>query len=261
MPFGIVAALGLVTVLLPPYDRPWWVAGLAAAVLALAVVLFVVSRRQPERTWLDPLPAYLLFPYAALVNDAAGASSGGSSSGMTVLVLLPILWFAITGTPRQLWIASGLAVATLVLPVVLIGPPDYTLGDWRRALMWGAVALIIAPVLQRIVRDLERQSRRARVSNERVEKLFDDAPHGVALLDPSGSIIRVNISMAVLVGLDPPDMVGHRLADFETPGETRIEDHLGSADALPRRVPAVRVQPPGLRRQRRQRVPEQHRRR
>ena len=93
--------------------------------------------------------------------------------------------------------------------------------------MWGAVAVIIAPVLQRIVRDLERQSRRARVSNERVEKLFDDAPHGVALLDPSGSIIRVNISMAVLVGLDPPDMVGHRLADFETPGETRIEDHLG----------------------------------
>ena len=77
------------------------------------------------------------------------------------------------------------------------------------------------------MRDLERQSRRARVSNERVEKLFDDAPHGVALLDPSGSIIRVNISMAVLVGLDPPDMVGHRLADFEPPGETRIEDHLG----------------------------------
>ena len=93
--------------------------------------------------------------------------------------------------------------------------------------MWGAVALVIAPVLQRIVRDLERQSRRARVSNERVEKLFDDAPHGVALLDASGSIIRVNISMAVLVGLDPPDMVGHRLAAFETPGETRIEDHLG----------------------------------
>ena len=78
-------------------------------------MLFVVSRRQRERTWLDALPAYLLFPYAALVNDAAGASSGGSSSGMTVLVLLPILWFAITGTPRQLWIASGLAVAILVL--------------------------------------------------------------------------------------------------------------------------------------------------
>jgi diguanylate cyclase (GGDEF)-like protein/PAS domain S-box-containing protein len=226
-PFGVVAALGLFTVLLPPYERPWWVAALAALLLALVVALFVVSRRRPERTWLDPLPAYLLFPYAALVNDAAGAGSGGSSSGMTVLLLVPILWIAITGTPRELWIASGLAVATLVVPVLVIGPPDYALGDWRRALMWGAIALVLAPVLQRIVRDLERQTRRARMASDRVERLFDDAPHGVALLDQVGTVIRVNISMAVLVGLDPPDMVGHKLGAFETPGQDRIQDHLG----------------------------------
>lgn len=226
-PFGIVAALGLFTVVLPPYERPWWVAGLAALVLALVVVVYVISRRQEERTWLDPLAAYLLFPYAGLVNDAAGAGSGGSSSGMTVLLLVPILWLAITGTPRELWIASGLAVATLVVPVIVIGPPEYAMGDWRRALMWGAVALVLAPVLQRIVRDLERQTRRARMASDRVERLFDDAPHGVALLDPLGTVIRVNISMAVLVGLDPPDMVGHKLSAFESPGEDRIQDHLG----------------------------------
>lgn len=226
-PFGVVAALGLFTVLLPPYERPWWIAGLAALVLALVVVVYVLSRRREERTWLDPLAAYLLFPYAGLVNDAAGAGSGGSSSGMTVLLLVPILWLAITGTPRELWIASGLAVATLVVPVIVIGPPEYALGDWRRALMWGAVALVLAPVLQRIVRDLERQTRRARMASDRVERLFDDAPHGVALLDPVGTVIRVNISMAVLVGLDPPDMVGHKLSAFESPGEDRIQDHLG----------------------------------
>jgi diguanylate cyclase (GGDEF)-like protein/PAS domain S-box-containing protein len=145
---------------------------------------------------------------------------------MTVLLLLPILWLALTGTPRELWIASALSVATLALPIVVIGPPDYAFGDWRRALIWGAVAVVIAPVLQRIVRDLERQTRRARVANDRVERLFDDAPHGVALLDTDGTIIRVNISMAVLVGLDPPEMVGHKLSAFETPGEGRIADHV-----------------------------------
>jgi diguanylate cyclase (GGDEF)-like protein/PAS domain S-box-containing protein len=226
-PFGVVAALGLFSVLLPPYERPWWVVALAALVLATSALVFVASRRRGERTWLDPLAAYLLFPFAGLVNDAAGAGSGGSSSGMTVLLLLPILWLAITGTPRQLWIASGLSVAVLVIPVVVIGPPAYTLGDWRRALMWGAIAVVIAPVLQRIVRDLARQTRRARTASERVEKLFDDAPHGVALLDSQGSIIRVNISMAVLLGLEPPEMVGHTLGAFETPGEDRIQDHLG----------------------------------
>ena len=226
MPFAAVACLGLVTVLLPPYERPWWVAGLAALSLVPVVVAYVASQRRSERSWLDPLAAYLLFPFSALLHDAAGAGAGGSSSGMTVLLLLPILWLAITGTLGQLCVASGLAVLTFVVPIVVIGPPGYALGDWRRAVVWAAVTLVIAPVLQRIVRDLERQTRRARIASDRVERLFDDAPHGVALLDSSGTILRVNISMAVLVGLDPSEMVGHRLAAFEAPGDDRIQDHL-----------------------------------
>ena len=226
VPFAVVALIGLVTVLLPPYERPWWVAGLAALSLVPVVLVYVASQRRERRSWLDPLAAYLLFPYAGLLHDAAGAGAGGSSSGMTVILLLPILWLAITGTRRELWVASALAVLTFAIPILLIGPPSYALGDWRRAVVWASVALVIAPVVQRMVRDLDRQSRRARTANERVERLFEDAPHGVALLDADGSIIRVNIAMAVLVGLDPPEMVGHRLADFETPGEGRIEDHL-----------------------------------
>ena len=225
-PFAAVAAAGLLSVLLPPYERPWWVAAVAAVSLVLVVLVFMAAQRRAERTWLDPLAAYLLFPFAGLVNDAAGASTGGSASGMTVLLLLPILWLALTGTRGQLWIASALAIATLALPIVVVGAPDYVFGDWRRALIWGAIAVVIAPVLQRIVRDRARHPRRARVANDRVERLFDDAPHGVALLDTEGTIIRVNISMAVLVGLDPPDMVGHRLSAFETPGEGRIADHV-----------------------------------
>ncbi len=223
----IVAAIGLITVLLPPYERPWWVAGLAMLSLVPVVVVYVASQRREQRSWRDPLAAYLLFPFAALLHDAAGAGAGGSSSGMTVMLLLPILWLAITGTQRELWVASGLAVLTFAVPIVVIGPPSYALGDWRRAVVWASIALVIAPVVQRMVGDLERQSRRARTANERVERLFEDAPNGVALLDADGTILRVNIAMAVLVGLDPPDMVGHRLADFETPGEGRIEDHLG----------------------------------
>ena len=226
LPFAVVAVIGLVTVLLPPYERPWWIVGLAVVSLGLVGAVFLVSARRAERSWLDPVAAYLLFPYAALLNDAAGAGAGGTSSGMTVLLLLPILWLAITGTRRQLWVASVLAVLTFVIPIVVIGPPSYAFGDWRRAVMWAAVAVVVAPLLQRIVHDLEEQSRQARIANERAEQLFDDAPHGVALLDPTGAIVRVNISMAVLVGLDPPDMVGHRLAAFETPGEDRVEDHL-----------------------------------
>ncbi len=227
VPFGTVAGIGLVTVLLPPYADAWWVAGLAAVNLALVAAVFFVSARRTRRSWIDPWVAYLLFPYAALLRHAAGSDAGGSATGMTVLLLLPILWLAITGTRRQLWVGSGLAVLTQAVPFLLAGSSSTLGADWRRAVLWASVALVIAPVLQRIVGDLDRQSRRARTANERAERLFDDAPHGVALLDTLGTVIRVNVAMSVMVGLDPPDMVGHRFAAFETPGEDRFEGHLG----------------------------------
>lgn len=82
LPFAVVAGIGLLTVLLPPYERPLWVAGLAALSLVPVVIVFLVSQRRGEPSWLDPLAAYLLFHYAALLHDAAGASAGGSASGM-----------------------------------------------------------------------------------------------------------------------------------------------------------------------------------
>ena len=157
VPFAVVALIGLVTVLLPPYERPWWVIGLAVLSLAPVVLVYLATQRRQERSWLDPLAAYLLFPFAGLVLDVAGAGAGGSSSGMTVLLLLPILWLAITGTRQELWVASGLAILTFAIPIVLIGPPAYVLGDWRRAVVWASVALVIAPVVQRMVRDLDAE--------------------------------------------------------------------------------------------------------
>ncbi len=225
-PFALVAAACFGAVVIPPYVSAWWVYALAGLVLAFVIGLFALSVRRPERTWLDAAPAYSMFVFVGLVHHAAGGSVGGSSSGLGASVLLPILWLAITGTRRELWVASGLTVLVFVAPIVLIGPPTYTWGDWRRAAVWSVVALVLAPVVQRIVHDLDRQTRRARLANERVERLFDNAPHGVALLDPAGTILRVNTSLAVVVGLEPSEMVGHNLGVFETPGEDAIADHL-----------------------------------
>ena len=222
-PFAVVALVGLATVLLPPYERPWWVVGLAVVNLAVVAAVLALSLRRPEPTWLDPLAAYLMFPYAALLHDAAG----GSSSGLTVLVLLPILWLAVTGTRHELWVAGVLAVLTFAIPIVAIGEPDYMIGDWRRAVVWGAVALVLAPLIQSIVHHLGHETQRARQANDRVEQLFDDAPHGVALLDTNGTIVRVNTAMAVMVGMEPPEMRGHGFAEYESPGEDVIQDHLG----------------------------------
>ena len=226
VPFAAVALACLGVILVPPYVTGWWVYALAGLVLVAVAALYVLAVRRPERTWLDPAPAYLMFLFVALVHHASGGAAGGTSSGLSASVLLPILWLAITGTRRELWVASGLTVLVFTLPIVLIGAPEYVWGDWRRAAVWSTVALVLAPVVQRTVHDLDRETRRARTANERVERLFDNAPHGVALLDPEGTVVRVNTALAVIVGLEPPDMVGHPFKSFETPGEDAISDHV-----------------------------------
>ena len=140
LPFAVVAGIGLLAVLLPPYERPWWVAGLA--VLSLVPVVRGLPREPASSRALVArsggcLPSVPLRRPRSTTRRVPGA--GGSASGMTVLLLLPILWLAITGTPHQLWVASALAVLTFAIPIVVIGPPSYAFGDWRRAVVWAAV--------------------------------------------------------------------------------------------------------------------------
>ena len=141
-PFGLVCGLGLLTVLLPPYDVSWPVLALATVVYFAIMGLLIESSRRELRTWVDPAAAYLTFLFVALVNEAGG----GASSGLSVLIFVPILWLAITGSKRELYIASVLTGVTILGPVLLFGiqgthdadshaEPHYSLGDWRQAVI------------------------------------------------------------------------------------------------------------------------------
>jgi diguanylate cyclase (GGDEF)-like protein/PAS domain S-box-containing protein len=221
-PFMAVAFLGLVTVFLPPYTAPWYEPLVALALLLTSVSLLVLASKRPHRTWLDPASAYLLFPFVGVLRDAGG----GGASGLSSLLLVPILWLAITGTRRELWVAAVLAIVTFLVPYLVVGPPHYPVQDWRRAVMWVAIALVIAPVVQGLVWRLDRETRLLHMANARVERLFDDAPHGVVLLDGTGSILRVNSTFAGLIGVPREDATGGRLTDYEPPGGCDIADHL-----------------------------------
>src|SRR5918995_1201452 len=65
-PFGFVCGVGLLTVLLPPYDVSWVVLALAAVVYFMIMALLVESSRRPLRTWVDPAAAYLPFLFVVL---------------------------------------------------------------------------------------------------------------------------------------------------------------------------------------------------
>lgn len=221
-PFALVAVLGWALLLLPPYPTSWTVAVSAAAVLVLAAVAWCLGARHPHVRWLNPLAAYLMFPFAALVRHG----SGSAESGHTALLMVPILWLALTGSRRQLYIAGALAVASFVVPPLVTSADWYPASDWRRAAMWALIAWVLAPVVQRLVQRLDRARRRARIEAARTELLFETAPHGVAVLDGAGRILRINAALGAIIGVDPQDMEGFELGDYAPPGDDSIAQHV-----------------------------------
>ncbi|OAN50235.1 hybrid sensor histidine kinase/response regulator [Paramagnetospirillum marisnigri] len=68
-----------------------------------------------------------------------------------------------------------------------------------------------------VVRDLvpEQQWERAlRAAERRFRWLFDDAPVGIALVDPDGSIGACNLALQAMLGIDRDDMIGRAVADI-----------------------------------------------
>ena len=110
--------------------------------------------------------------------------------------------------------------------MLFVGAPHYPVEDWRRAFILVAITVVLGRVVQRIVTRLERETRAARAATEQSERLFLDAPHGVAVLDTEGRIEFVNAALCGIVGLPPDELEGTALVDLAPPGDAAIANHL-----------------------------------
>lgn len=76
-----------------------------------------------------------------------------------------------------------------------------------------------------VVRDMvpEHQWERAlRTAERRFRWLFDDAPVGIALIDPDGTIGACNLALQAMMGIDHDGMIGRSLADYITADQQSI---------------------------------------
>lgn len=165
-PFVAVALLGVV--ILPFGWRrvdPWIVAVFVILTL-LTLAMIAISIRRRRRTWLATVAPMLVFVDLALARYLAGPTV---ASGIAPLVLLPVLWIALRGTRIELIVAGILTAAFFWVPTALVGPPAYTDADWYRGLLCAAVALLVAPVIQRLVRQLATAIEQERRANRRLE--------------------------------------------------------------------------------------------
>ena len=173
-PFLGAMWLALVIYPLPPHggDSDMFVPAVALNVIIVLAVLIVPWRRLGPMAAVVPPLAYLLV--IALLRQA----DGGGSSSYGALLMLPIFWLALYGSPQQLAIGFAGLAAVFVVPVFLIGAPDYPSSEWARGLVWLCVAPIIGFTVQSLVREQRKRAeenlRRAdelQVSQEETRKL------------------------------------------------------------------------------------------
>ncbi len=217
VPFVVIVLFGFVVSLLPPYDRESYVPWLALLVLAVATCFEWLSLRRSTRTWVDPVAPWLFLVSVAILRDA----TGGSASGLALLVVLPALWVALFGTLSDLLVCAGLTVLTFMVPVWLIGGSHYPTTDWRRAFLYVTVELLVFPVVQRVVRHLAVETRRERDAAAQVRGIMRGATlSSLVATDPSGTITHFSAGAEHLLGYDASDMEGRQMPGvFHDPHE------------------------------------------
>lgn len=156
LPFGAMGALTLATIVIPsgPTERRLVVAAVALTALIALGALAVPWSRLPRYTYVLPPLAY--FVVIGLLRE----SQGGSASGYAPLAILPVLWIALTLGRWEVAIGS-VAGAVLFLAPLVYGNDAFTATEWRRAILWTGVSLVVGFSVEELMRDVRVEARQA----------------------------------------------------------------------------------------------------
>jgi diguanylate cyclase (GGDEF)-like protein len=153
-PFAAMGIFALATVALPPEPNDWRLVA-AAAILTFLIALcglVVPWSRVPRGTYV--LPSISYFAVIGLLREG----QGGSDSGYAALAILPIVWMALTLRRREVALGIAAGVALFLVPLTGIGSSEYSPAEWRRALIWIGVALIVGFSIESLVHKARRET-------------------------------------------------------------------------------------------------------
>ena len=131
--------------------------------------------------WLVP-PSFRLLTVApfcigvALLRDSGGVLTGGYG----FLLLLPVVWFAAYGRQFDVVAAVAMSAATLALPIVVLGAPDYPVTEWRgmgiATMAFAVTGLVVNQLVTRVTK------------HQQLFATVVDVSHRLAIEDVAGSI-------------------------------------------------------------------------
>lgn len=161
LPFVAIAAIAILTIVssLPAEEPRWLLAAGIGTGLVIASAWLIDWRRLPR--WTDALPLLAYYPIIGFLR----ASAGGADSGFGPLVMLPIFWLAMYGTRTHLVAGVGLMTLTFVVPIVLVGDPEYPAAEWRRALIYAGVAAAVGFTTNDLVTRIREAAARSHMAS------------------------------------------------------------------------------------------------
>lgn len=191
--------LALATVALPPAPTSWLLVGVAAALtLLIALAGLVVPWSQlPRSTYVVPSIAY--FAVIGLLREAEGVFT----SGYAMLAMLPIVWIALTLGRREVAFGIAAGVGLFLVPLTSIGADGYTTAEWRAALIWTGVALIVGFSIESLVHkarletvEAERRAAELAESERAMSAIADVVREAATSTDIRDVVCRATLDVA-----------------------------------------------------------------
>lgn len=214
VPFAFAAALAFATAAFPPKPDPTLLAASAVLCAAIIVVAVVVERaRRPG--WGLVVPALLYLVVIGLLREA----QGGASSGYAPLVMLPVFWVALYGQRKHLAAVIAGVAALFLVPLVGVLDADYPVSEWRRALLWVAVSLVVGLTVQGLVARTRTHARRFEEQRDFLGAVFETAGGLVAVLDAAGRVERLNPACERVGGWASTEIAGRHWWDVLVPDD------------------------------------------
>lgn len=236
---GVVAVFAL-TPAIPHSTKPdlaWW--GASWLIIALMVAVGLLGIEKPRLHWANTLAPLLLFP----AIHALRCADGNSTSGFSPLVLLPVIWFALYGRLRNVVLAIIGAALTLVLPMLVVGSPQYPASGWRGVVVLSTLCAALGPLIDRLVAGTGRANRALVRSEIEMRATFDRAPVGMAVAclrgDQAFWFTQVNEALCVMFGRTAEELTSRPVDDFTHPDDrerTVAAFDVAAHDARPGRV-------------------------
>ncbi|MGQ0631937.1 MAG: PAS domain-containing sensor histidine kinase [Sporichthyaceae bacterium] len=206
---------------------------ISCALVCIAAALFLPWEHLPR--WSQAVVPLAFFPVVAMLREA----TGGPTSPFTVLVLLPVLLFALYGNRREVLASVVLLTAVLALPTALAGTARYPTSELHRAALYAVMSAFIGLTVNMLVTQLKHSA------HDLVEAkitALDARDHFAAVLeaatqfsiiatDARGVITVFNEGAGRLTGYSSDEMVG------------RNPLHLHDADEVRRRAADLGIEP------------------